>query len=169
GGGGGRPGERRGRSEQPDRRRPTNRVRVPAWSPRGPGRPAHAGRTSDSVGPPRRLSRGGGHGTQRTERQSIRQPEEDGDMTQDTKRSRRLGIPAVVVALGLIMGSFIGDSTAQGTKPQWVIAFHEEADTLYPPRNLQVGAEVYLGHVLQSLGSVEGENLPPVRRLACGQ
>ncbi len=87
-------------------------------------------------------------------------------MTRDTKRSRRLGIPVVVVALGLIMASFIGDSVAQGTKPQWVIAFHEEADTLYPPRTLQVGAELYLSHILEALISIQGENLTPVGRLA---
>src|SRR5262249_34761865 len=75
-------------------------------------------------------------------------------------RSRRAHMKrhlAILGALAVVLTAWL--APAQESKPQWVVALADEADTLDPPGSPAFTAEQYMFHIYDGLTGVEGKDL----------
>jgi peptide/nickel transport system substrate-binding protein len=71
---------------------------------------------------------------------------------------------AILGAMAVVLTAWL--APAQESKPQWVVALADEADTLDPPGSPAFTAEQYMFHIFDGLTGVEGKDLKPVGLLA---
>jgi peptide/nickel transport system substrate-binding protein len=71
---------------------------------------------------------------------------------------------AILGAMAIVLMAWL--APAQESKPQWVVALADEADTLDPPGSPAFTAEQYMFHIYDGLTGVEGKDLKPVGLLA---